>query len=112
MSCNQENKAEAIGENNPLLAAYDTPYNVPSFDKIENEHFKPAILEGIRLHQKEIDAIAGSTEKPTFANTIEALEQSGELLNNITTIFYNLNSANCTKLVRLSCSLPLLPLFW
>ena len=94
MSCNQENKAEAIGENNPLLAAYDTPYDVPPFDKIENEHFKPAILEGIRLHQKEIDAIAGNTGKPTFANTIEALEQSGELLNNITTIFYNINSAH------------------
>lgn len=94
MSCNQENKAEAIGEDNPLLATYDTPYNVPPFDKIENKHFKPAILEGIRLHQKEIDAIAGSTEKPTFANTIEALEQSGELLNSITTIFYNLNSAH------------------
>ena len=94
MSCNQENKAEAIGEDNPLLATYDTPYNVPPFDKIENKHFKPAILEGIRLHQKEIDAISGSTEKPTFANTIEALEQSGELLNSITTIFYNLNSAH------------------
>ena len=94
MSCNQENKAEAIGEDNPLLAAFETPYNVPPFDKIENEHFKPAILEGIRLHQKEIDAIANTTEKPTFANTIEALEQSGELLNSITTIFYNLNSAH------------------
>lgn len=94
MSCNQTNKAEAIGENNPLLAAYDTPYDAPPFDKIENQHYKPAILEAIRINQQEIDAICNVKDKPTFANTIEALENSGTLLNRITTVFYNLNSAN------------------
>ena len=94
MSCNQTNKAEAIGEDNPLLAAYDTPYDAPPFDKIENHHYKPAILEAIRINQQEIDAICNVKDKPTFANTIEALENSGTLLNRITTVFYNLNSAN------------------
>lgn len=94
MSCNQTNKAEAIGEDNPLLAAYDTPYDAPPFDKIENHHYKPAILEAIRINQQEIDAICNIKDKPTFANTIEALENSGTLLNRITTVFYNLNSAN------------------
>lgn len=94
MSCNQVNKAEAIGEDNPLLATYDTPYEVPPFDLIKNHHYKPAILEAIRINQAEIDAITNVKENPTFANTIEAFENSGSLLNRITTVFSNLNSAN------------------
>ena len=94
MSCNQENKAGSLGENNPLLAAYDTPYDAPPFHLIKNEHYKPAILEGIRVHQSEVDAIAGNTEAPTFANTIEAIDKAGTLLNRITTTFYNLNTAH------------------
>lgn len=97
MSCNKENKAESLGEYNPLLASYETPYQVPPFEKIENRHYKPAMLEAIKLHDKEITAIAESKEQPNFKNTIEALENSGVLLNNITTIFYNLNSANTNE---------------
>ena len=94
MSCNKENKAETIGKDNPLLAVYDTPYEAPPFDLIKNDHFKPAILEAIQIHQNEIDAITGNSAEPSFENTIEALENSGNLLNRITTVFYNLNSAN------------------
>lgn len=94
MSCNKENKAETIGSDNPLLAVYDTPYEVPPFELIKNEHFKPAILEAIQIHQSEIDAIVNNSDVPTFENTIEALENAGNLLSRVTTVFYNLNTAN------------------
>ena len=97
MSCNKENKAESFGEYNPLLASYETPYQVPPFEQIENRHYKPAMLEAIKLHDKELKAIAENKEQPDFDNTIVALENSGTLLNNITTVFYNLNSANTNK---------------
>ncbi len=79
---------------NPLLQEYKTPYTVPPFDKIKNEHYKPAITKGIEAHEAEISKIATDKSAPTFANTIEALENAGLLLNNVTTVFYNVNSAN------------------
>ena len=97
MSCQKENTAGIIGENNPLLAAYETPFEVPPFDKIENRHFKPAMQEAIAVHDRELEAIATDTASPTFENTIVALENSGALLNRITTTFYNLNSANTNE---------------
>nr|WP_315145400.1 M3 family metallopeptidase [uncultured Flavobacterium sp.] len=85
---------------NPFFQAYDTPYNVPPFDKIKNEHFKPAILEGIKKHEEEINAIANSAAAPTFENTILAMENAGELLSNVNTVFSNLNSANTNKEIQ------------
>ncbi|WP_026809995.1 M3 family metallopeptidase [Arenibacter latericius] len=75
--------------NNPLLAPFDTA----PFSKIKNEHFKPAILQAIEEARKEIDAIAQSVDKPTFKNTIAALDFSGEQLDRVTSVFFNLNSA-------------------
>lgn len=94
MSCEQINKSGTIGDYNPLLANYETPFQAPPFEEIKNEHFKPAILEAIKIQQNEIDVIANNKEKPTFENTIVAFEESGALLNRITTTFSNLNSAN------------------
>jgi peptidyl-dipeptidase Dcp len=94
MSGAQTTKSGTISETNPLLANYDTPYQAPPFDRIENDHYKPAILEAIKINQKEIEAIANNPDKPTFENTIVAFENSGVLLNRITTTFSNLNSAN------------------
>ena len=85
---------------NPFLQAYDTPYNVPPFDKIKNEHFKPAILEGIKRHEAEINAIANAAVEPTFDNTILAMENAGELLSNVNVVFSNLNSANTNKEIQ------------
>ncbi|MBQ0909883.1 M3 family metallopeptidase [Flavobacterium sp. F-328] len=85
---------------NPFFQAYNTPFNVPPFDKIKNEHFKPAILEGIAKHQAEIDAIANNTQPTTFDNTILAMENAGELLANVNTVFSNLNSANTNKEIQ------------
>ena len=88
----QEIKTNAM--TNPFFQPYQTPFNVPPFDKIKTEHFKPAILEGIKVHQAEILAIANATEAPTFENTILAMENAGELLYNVNVVFQNLNSAN------------------
>jgi peptidyl-dipeptidase Dcp len=85
---------------NPFFQAYNTPFNVPPFDKIKNEHFKPAILEGINKHQAEIDAIANNMQPATFDNTILAMENAGELLSNVNTVFSNLNSANTNKEIQ------------
>ncbi len=94
------NTPATIGDDNPLLAIFETPYQAPPFDLIKNEHYKPAILEGIRVHQGEIDAIAAGKDAPTFENTIAALENSGTLLNRITTIFNNLNSAHTNDMLQ------------
>lgn len=85
---------------NPFFQAYNTPFNVPPFEKIKNEHFKPAILEGIAKHQAEIDAIANNPQPATFDNTILAMENAGELLANVNTVFSNLNSANTNKEIQ------------
>jgi len=77
-----------------LLAVWDTPYDAPPFDKIKNEHFKPALQEAMRIQQGEIDAIANSHAQPNFKNTIEALERTGSLLTRINTVFNNLNVAH------------------
>jgi len=94
MSCHRENTSGSIGQDNPLLAVWDTPYDAPPFDKIKNEHFKPALQEAMRIQQGEIDAIANSHAQPNFKNTIEALERTGSLLTRINTVFNNLNVAH------------------
>ena len=72
---------------------YTTPHGTAPFNDIRVADFKPAILRGIEQEDAEVDAIAGSTASPTFQNTIEALEQTGELLRKATDVFYNLLSA-------------------
>lgn len=91
VGCGSENKLQT---DNPLLAAYETPFNVPPFDKIKDEHFKPAYEEALKKHNLEIDTIVNNSEAPTFENTILALENAGSLLSNVATVFSNLNSAN------------------
>jgi len=72
---------------------YTTPHGTAPFNDIRVADFKPAILRGIEQEDAEVDAIANSTASPTFQNTIEALEQTGELLRKATDVFYNLLSA-------------------
>jgi peptidyl-dipeptidase Dcp len=94
MSCHRENKSGTIGQDNPLLATWDTPYGAPPFNEIKNEHYKPALQDAMRIHQGEIDAIANDPHPADFKNTIVALEHTGTLLNRINTVFNNLNTAN------------------
>ena len=77
---------------NPLLGKFDTPFEVPPFDKIKTEHYMPAFEEGIKQHDADIKAIAENKEAPTFENTIVALDTSGALLNRVSIIFFNLKS--------------------
>ena len=78
---------------NPLLENCNTPYGVPPFDRIKASHFNPAIEEGIRQHNAQIDSIVSNTEIPSFANVIEALDRSGQTLTNAYTTFSLLNAA-------------------
>jgi peptidyl-dipeptidase Dcp len=78
---------------NPLLEKFNTPYETFPFDKIKNEHFLPALEVAIAEGKSEIDAIVNNPEKPTFENTIVALDESGALLDKVTSVMFNLNSA-------------------
>ncbi len=89
-----------ICEKNPFFEAYNTPYGVPPFELIKNEHFMPAFERGIEEHSSEISAIANNTEAPTFENTIEAMEYSGELLGAVSSVFFNLMSANTSDEIQ------------
>jgi peptidyl-dipeptidase Dcp len=89
ISCNT-NKTKM----NPLLSEFDTPFGVPPFHLIEYEHYMPAIKEGMKMQNAEIEEITGNPEKPTFDNTIAALDYSGEMLGRVSTIFNNIRSAN------------------
>ena len=85
---------------NPFFETYTRPYQVPPFDLIKNEHFKPAILEGIKKQEAEINVIVSNKEKATFDNTVLAMENSGKLLSKVSTVFYNLNSANTNEEIQ------------
>lgn len=85
---------------NPLLSAYETPFEVPPFDKIKDDHFKPAYDEALRIHKEEISAITENTEEPNFENTIVALENAGTLLTRVSSVFFNLNSANTNDTIQ------------
>ena len=93
-SCKKENTVATSGHDNPLIANWETPYQTPPFELIKNEHFEPAILEGIKEQQQEIDAIIKNNEPATFENTIVALDNSGVLLGKVASVFYNLTSSN------------------
>lgn len=88
---------------NPFFSDYKTPFGVPPFDEIKNEHFLPAIEKGIEEQQAIIDDIINNPEPPTFKNTIETLEYSGELLTKTTRVFFNYNSAKiCDEIQELA----------
>lgn len=81
-------------EQNPFFSEYNTPFNVPPFEKIKTEHYLPAFQEGIKQQQKEVEAIVSNPAAPSFENTIEALEKSGALLYKVSSVFYNMMSAS------------------
>src|SRR5213082_1282195 len=79
---------------NPLLTESSLPYHIPPFDKIKDEHFEPAIEAGMREELKEVEGVANDSEKPTFDNTIVALEHTGRLLDRAERTFSNLNACD------------------
>jgi peptidyl-dipeptidase Dcp len=85
---------------NPLLDKFDTPFETVPFSKIRNEHFKPAFDAAIAKAQEEVALIVNNPNTPTFENTTEALELSGKLLSRISSVFFNLNSAETNEEIQ------------
>ncbi len=81
---------------NPLLTSFDKA----PFEQIKNEHFKPAFISAIESARKEIDAITNNSDEPTFENTLEALDFSGAQLNRVSSVFFNLNSAETNAKIQ------------
>ena len=72
---------------NPLLADWQTPFNIAPFDRVRDEDFAPAFDAALAQARADIDAIAGNPDAPTFANTVEALETSGKALDKVLSVF-------------------------
>ncbi|MBQ8702799.1 MAG: M3 family metallopeptidase [Bacteroidales bacterium] len=75
---------------NPFFSEWNTPYEIPDFGRIHTEHYMPAFEEGMRRQKAEIDAIVDNAEAPTFENTVLAYEYSGQLLKDVSSVFFNL----------------------
>lgn len=88
-------KAETVAvSENPFMTEWKTNFNVPAFDKIHAKHYSVAFDEGMKRQLIEIDSITSNPDAPTFANTIEALENTGELLSRVSSVFFNMTEAN------------------
>jgi len=85
---------------NPLLANYDTPFEVPPFDKVKIEHFAPAFDSAMALHKSEMEAILSNSEEPTYENTIEASYFAGELLGKVSVVFGEFMGVNISDEIQ------------
>jgi peptidyl-dipeptidase Dcp len=94
MSETTEMAAAAQAQANPLLKAWQTPFETPPFPEIVPAHFLPAFEQAFADHAAEISAIGHDPAAPDFANTITALERSGKLLSRVAAVFYDLVSAH------------------
>jgi len=90
VSCNTQTKEQG----NPFYAEWKTPFGVPPFDQIRNEHYLPAIDSGIALARLQIAEITANAEAPTFANTVAQYDRAGELMSKVAYVFYSQTSAN------------------
>ncbi len=90
----QTEQTETQVSDNPFFEEWDTPFGVPPFDRIKDEHYMPAFEKGMEENLAEIDAIVNNPDEPTFANTLEELERSGKLLSKVGRVFSNLVSSN------------------
>ena len=91
---------DATTSGNPLLETWTTPFGVPPFARIEPDHFEPAIRVALHRHAAEIEAIAADPAEPTFANTVDALERSGEALEKAGGVFWNLTGAHTNPQIQ------------
>lgn len=93
-SCISVATAGDLPPDNPFASPSPLLFQTPQFDRIRDEHFRPAFVEGMRLQLAEMDAITGQTAEPTFENTITAIEKSGALLTRVRNVFSNLTSSH------------------
>lgn len=94
-SCKNEKETD-----NPFFAEYQTPFQVPPFDKIDTTHFMPAFIEGMKQQNQEIEAIVNNTAEADFENTILAYDKSGQMLTRVSRVFFNMNSANTNEQIQ------------
>ena len=91
-SCtNEPQQKPEVQAPNPFLSEYTTPFQVPPFDQIKNEHYMPAFEAGIAEQQAEMEAICNNAEPATFENTILPFDKSGQILDRVSNVFFNLN---------------------
>ena len=91
-SCSNEPKPQPeVEKPNPFLSEYTTPFQVPPFDQIKNEHYLPAFEAGMKEQLAEVEAIVNNAEPATFENTILPYDKSGQTLNRVSNVFFNLN---------------------
>jgi peptidyl-dipeptidase Dcp len=88
-----KNKPEA-DNSNPFFSQFDTPFNVPPFEKIKAKHYVPAFEKGMAEGRKDLEKILNSKEEPTFQNTIDPLDSMGSLLTRVSSVFFSQTSAN------------------
>ena len=89
----------AIGqESNPFFSEWNTPFQVPPFDKIKLEHYLPAFMEGMKKQMEEISALVSNPASPTFENTIVAYDKSGNLMEKVGLVFGNQFASQPQKL--------------
>jgi peptidyl-dipeptidase Dcp len=100
IGCSSPKSTMTFTPDNPFATPSALPYEAPPFDKIRNEHFQPAIEEGMRVQLAEVAAIAADTAPPTFDNTIVPLERSGQLLTRSYAVFSALTQANTSDTLQ------------
>lgn len=84
----------AVDMTNPFFSEFNTPFNVPPFEKIKAKHYMPAFEKGMNDGRTEIEALINNKQEPDFVNTIEAYDRSGELLTKVSSVFFAQTSAN------------------
>jgi peptidyl-dipeptidase Dcp len=87
-------QAQTINAENPFFNEWETPFQTPPFGEIKQKHFLPAIEEGIKQQNSEFAEISMNSEKPTFENTVAAIEKSGQLLTKVNKVFSSLNGTD------------------
>jgi peptidyl-dipeptidase Dcp len=97
-------KHRAVGANapagNPLLEPWSAPFELPPFDRLQSAHFLPAFERALAQNRRELAAIANQRTRPTFANTIEALERSGRTLDRVASVFFNLSGTDTSPEIQ------------
>ncbi len=86
-----------FGQTNPFFEKWDTPFGVPPFHRIKDDHFLPALTRGIEEQRKEVQSVSANSAPATFANTIEALDAAGGLLERVQSVFFNLTGAETNE---------------
>lgn len=89
-----KNQTEPVETGNPFFSAYNTPFEVPPFERIMAKHYQPAFDKGMTEGRADIDKIIKNKKKPTFENTIVALDNAGELMTRVSSVFFAQTQAN------------------